>query len=84
MKNKQSLFDVAQGVGSEARLQVNQKKDKAEPATRTVRSKTLKAIPTNYFEAHQKLRDINRTNLDFSNYIVEALREKLERDGGLL
>lgn len=83
MKNKKSLFDVAQGVGGEARLQVNPEQHKAEPAARTVRSKTLKAIPTNYFDAHQKLRDTNRTNLDFSNYIMEALREKLERDGGL-
>ncbi|ENZ9039141.1 chaperonin, partial [Klebsiella pneumoniae] len=25
----------------------------------------------------------NKTNLDFSNYIMEALREKLEREGGI-
>ncbi|HFQ5986565.1 TPA: chaperonin, partial [Yersinia enterocolitica] len=30
-----------------------------------------------------KLRDTNKTNLDFANYIMEALREKLERDGSL-
>ncbi|EOA1814439.1 chaperonin, partial [Klebsiella variicola] len=53
------------------------------PAQRTVRTKTLKAIPTTYFDAHQKLRDTNKTNLDFSNYIMEALREKLEREGGI-
>lgn len=79
MKDKKSLFDTAQNVGNEARLQVKG----VTTAQRTVKTKTLKAIPVTYFEAHQKLRDTNKTNLDFSNYIVEALREKLEKDGGL-
>lgn len=79
MKSKKSLFDAAQNIGNEALLQVNN----AVPAKRTVRTKTLKAIPTTYFEAHQKLRDTNKTNLDFSNYIMEALREKLEREGAI-
>lgn len=82
MKNKQSIFDAALNIGNEAPLQVNTEKNNAAPAQRTVRTKTLKAIPTTYFDAHQKLRDTNKTNLDFSNYIMEALREKLEREGG--
>lgn len=84
MKNKQSIFDAALNIGNEAPLQVNTEKNNAAPAQRTVRTKTLKAIPTTYFDAHQKLRDTNKTNLDFSNYIMEALREKLEREGGIL
>nr|WP_275234103.1 chaperonin [Pantoea ananatis] len=53
------------------------------PTKRELRTKTLKAIPVSYFEAHQKLRDSNGTILDFSNYIMEALREKLEKDGAI-
>ncbi|TDN48054.1 chaperonin [Scandinavium goeteborgense] len=83
MKNKQSLFDAAANVGGEALLQVNAEKSNAAPAQRTVRSKTLKVIPTAYFDAHKKLLDENKTNLDFSNFIMEALREKLVREGGL-
>ncbi|QCR38932.1 chaperonin [Nissabacter sp. SGAir0207] len=86
-KDKVSLYQtaLADGVG-EAKLQVNpvhSKTDEPTPAKREVRTKTLKAIPTSYFDAHQKLRDNNKTGLDFSNYILEALREKLERDGAL-
>lgn len=83
MKNKQSIFDAALNIGNEAPLQVKTEKSNTAPAPRTVRSKTLKAIPTTYFDAHKKLRDTNKTNLDFANYIMEALREKLERDGGI-
>ncbi|CSS24699.1 chaperonin [Escherichia coli] len=79
MKNKQSIFDAALNIGNEAPLQVKNE----TPKQRTVRTKTLKAIPTRYFDAHLKLRETNKTNLDFSNYIMEALREKLEKDGGL-
>lgn len=83
-KNK-SVFDVASdvGVGNEAPLQVNNPAASIASPVRSVRPKTLKAIPTTYFDAHQKLRDTNKTNLDFANYIMEALREKLERDGSL-
>lgn len=83
MKNRKSVFDAAQNIGDDARLTVKTEQTKAEPAARSVRPKTLKAIPASYYEAHQKLRDTNKTNLDFSNYIMEALREKLEREGGL-
>ncbi|WP_261653654.1 chaperonin [Erwinia mallotivora] len=81
MKNKKSLFDVASTVGNDALLQVAEQQPAA--TTRAVRTKTLKAIPETFFAAHKKLRDTNKTNLDFSNYIMEALREKLERDGAI-
>ncbi|UIN02625.1 chaperonin [Yersinia ruckeri] len=82
MKNKKSLFDVASTVGNDALLQVAEQQP-AAATTRAVRTKTLKAIPETFFAAHKKLRDTNKTNLDFSNYIMEALREKLERDGAI-
>lgn len=83
-KNKASLYAhvAAEQVGDGAMLKVNTPVA-AAPAKREVRTKTLKAIPVTYFEAHQTLRDTNRTILDFSNYIMEAVREKLERDGAL-
>ena len=81
MKNKKSLFDVASTVGNDALLQVAEQQPEA--TTSAVRTKTLKAIPETFFAAHKKLRDTNKTNLDFSNYIMEALREKLERDGAI-
>ena len=47
------------------------------------RPKNLRAVPEIYFDAHETLKVTNKTSLDFSAYILEALREKLERDGGL-
>lgn len=47
------------------------------------RSKNLRAVPETYFEAHAQLKALNKTSLDFSAYILEALREKLENDGAL-
>lgn len=83
-KNKASLYQaVANEQIGEAMLKVNTPVAADTPAKREVRTKTLKAIPANYFDAHQALRDSNRTVLDFSSYIMEALREKFERDGAL-
>jgi hypothetical protein len=47
------------------------------------KAKNLRAIPITYFEAHANLKAASKTSLDFSSYILEALREKLERDGAL-
>ncbi|MBA4823498.1 molecular chaperone GroEL [Pantoea ananatis] len=58
----------------------------AEPKTvvkSKARSKNLRAVPETYFEAHAQLKASNKTSLDFSAYILEALREKLENDGAL-
>lgn len=52
------------------------------PKTRT-KAKNLKAIPLSYFEAHAELKLSSKTSLDFSSYIIEAIREKLERDGAI-
>lgn len=54
------------------------------PAVKSkARSKNLRAVPETYFEAHAQLKASNKTSLDFSAYILEALREKLENDGAL-
>ncbi|HBV9421523.1 TPA: molecular chaperone GroEL [Klebsiella pneumoniae] len=47
------------------------------------KAKNLKAIPLSYFEAHAELKFSSKTSLDFSSYIIEAIREKLERDGAI-
>lgn len=47
------------------------------------RSKNLRAVPETYFEAHASLKAANKTSLDFSSYILEAIRAKLESDGAL-
>lgn len=57
--------------------------DETKPAKSKARSKNLRAVPETYFEAHAKLKASNKTSLDFSAYILEALREKLENDGAL-
>lgn len=54
---------------------------RAEPPK--TKAKNLKAIPLSYFEAHAELKLSSKTSLDFSSYIIEAIREKLERDGAI-
>ncbi len=49
----------------------------------TFRSKTLKNIPSNYFDAHEKIKESGKTPLLLTAYMIVALQEKLERDGAL-
>ncbi|HHZ0334435.1 TPA: molecular chaperone GroEL [Escherichia coli] len=53
------------------------------PVAARTKAKNLKAIPLSYFEAHAELKATSKTSLDFSSYIIEAIREKLERDGAI-
>lgn len=53
------------------------------PEPLRTKAKNLKAIPVTYFEAHDELKATCKTSLDFSSYIIEAIREKLERDGAI-
>ncbi|MGA4583934.1 molecular chaperone GroEL [Enterobacter hormaechei] len=46
-----------------------------------VQRKMLAAMPTEYVEAHEQLRESGRTAMNLSSYIYEAVREKLVRDG---
>ena len=79
-KEKKSVFEAARNndVGGGAKLVVNEPSGTPE---RRTRAKTIKAINEELFEAHARLVKKNKTNLDSSNYIKEAFREKLERDG---
>ncbi|EMK1731230.1 chaperonin [Salmonella enterica] len=52
---------------------------KTAPTSRT-RAKSIRAMPVEYFDLHEQLRMSRKTSLDFSTYIIEAVREKLERD----
>ena len=53
------------------------------PVAARTKAKNLKAIPLSYFEAHAELKATSKTSLVFSSYIIEAIREKLERDGAI-
>ncbi|HFV9214666.1 TPA: chaperonin [Enterobacter roggenkampii] len=68
---------TAAAAGNNAPLQTKTAEPKAN------RSKTLKSVPSVYFNVHAQLKADNKTSLDFSAYILEALREKLERDGAI-
>ena len=86
LMNSASLKTSAPGVvpqqeASPARAVVEDL-PQAQPVKKA-RPKNLRAVPEIYFDAHEKLKVTNKTSLDFSAYILEALREKLERDGGL-
>lgn len=71
-------WDALGKVGESAAL----KENSAETRSAT-KSKHLKAVPISYFEKHIDLKKGGKTSLDFSAYIIEAIREKLERDGAL-
>ncbi|NWC63975.1 molecular chaperone GroEL [Cedecea sp. P7760] len=78
--------DVNQGDAAESEIPAAAKAhhevgQRIEPAK--TKAKNLKAIPISYFDAHADLKATSRTSLDFSSYIIEAIREKLERDGAL-
>ncbi|EGR2700622.1 TPA: hypothetical protein ACGVAU_004440 [Vibrio vulnificus] len=78
--SKGKNWDALGKVGQNAALTENKTDDKP---VATTKAKHLKAVPTTYFEKHQELKDGGKTSLDFTAYIIEAIREKLERDGAL-
>ena len=62
-------------VGSSARLIEKE----ATPAAAT-KSKLLTGLPVAFEERHKALKAAGVTSLLLNPYIIEALREKLERD----
>lgn len=89
-------WDLMSRIGSSAPLKENGQNaapatdttaPAVEPATAKpaegpkVQRKMLAAMPTEYVEAHEQLRESGRTAMNFSSYIYEAVREKLVRDG---
>lgn len=71
-------WDKLVNVGKQAPLKETTKK-----ITTFSKAKLLNAVPTRYFDAHHELKENGKTSLDFSRYILEALREKLEKEGAL-
>ncbi|EJX7572442.1 hypothetical protein OEK23_003573 [Vibrio cholerae] len=69
-------WDALGKVGNEAPL-------KEADTLKNTKAKHLKHVPIQYFNKHAELNASGKTSLNFTDYIVEALREKLEREGAL-
>ena len=78
MVKKELDFNKLEAAGKGAALS-----EKTQIEITGARSKTLKNIPVRFFKAHEKLKLDGKTGLLFTAYILEALREKLERDNAL-
>lgn len=74
---KSTDWDAMEAAGNDAALSEN------DDQAITLRTKTIKTIPSNYFDAHSTLKKSGKTGLLLTAYMIEALREKLERDGAL-
>lgn len=73
--NKKALFDSLSSAETKAPL------TEAKPQSAAVtKKKLLNAMPVAYEDAHKKAKQAGLTGLDFSQYIYEALREKLKKD----
>ncbi|MGL4351077.1 MAG: chaperonin [Plesiomonas shigelloides] len=75
MAKKTVDMSMLSGVGSSARLIEKE----ATPAAAT-KSKLLTGLPVAFEERHKALKLAGVTSLLLNPYIIEALREKLERD----
>ena len=75
MAKKSVDLSMLSGVGSSARLIEKE----ATPAAAT-KSKLLTGLPVAFEERHKALKAAGVTSLLLNPYIIEALREKLERD----
>ena len=75
MAKKSVDMSMLSGVGSSARLIEKE----ATPAAAT-KGKLLTGLPVAFEERHKALKAAGVTSLLLNPYIIEALREKLERD----
>jgi hypothetical protein len=78
MAKKSVDMSMLSGAGSSARL-IEKEAEPAAPAAAT-KSKLLTNLPVAFEERYKALRAEGITSLLYSQYIIEALREKLERD----
>lgn len=67
------------GAGSGAGL-IEREQTSVEQASVKTKDKLLRAIPVSFEDRHKALKAAGATSLVYGHYIVEALREKLERD----
>ncbi|MFZ3491347.1 hypothetical protein [Vibrio harveyi] len=77
--SKKGFFDKLETTESSAALKEQPKKENV--AVVIVKPKLLNAMPVAFFDAHKKAKSGGVTSLDFSQYIYEAVREKLQKDG---
>ncbi len=77
--NKADIYKHAATVGNDAPLQTKPKKEDVKATCR----KDIRTMPVAYVEAYEQLKADNKTGLNLTAYILEALREKLERDGAI-
>lgn len=76
--SKQGFFDKLERTETKAALK-EQRTDSSNVMA-TTKPKHLNAMPTAFFKAHKDGKARGITSLDFSQYIYEAVREKLQRD----
>ena len=76
---KGKSWDALSKVGEGAALTETKGSQSIDTPIET-KAKHLKNIPMSYFNDYKKLKATGKSSLDFSAYIIEALREKLERD----
>lgn len=79
-KSKPDLFGTALSASRSAPLQTNDVATSASKASNIERKSKNVMLPVAYFETHAGLRTSGKTNLNFTAYILEAVREKLERE----
>lgn len=75
-KSKSSFFDELETADTGAALKEQPKVEQS-----TTKAKHLNAMPSAFFDGHKKGKETGKTSLDFSQYIYEAIREKLQKDG---
>ncbi|HDS4345616.1 TPA: hypothetical protein QH074_004305 [Enterobacter hormaechei subsp. steigerwaltii] len=75
MSKKPNFFDAAK-AGDAAALKTN-------TTGKTTKQKLI-TLPIAYFEHYETLKREGKTSqLEFTRYILDAVREKLERDGAM-
>ncbi|MCG3472209.1 molecular chaperone [Xenorhabdus bovienii] len=79
MKDKRDMYNRLKTASDTAPLQESEK-PAVKPNTGSKKSKNLH-IPIELDEAYKRVRASSNTTLLFTPYILEALREKLDRDG---
>ncbi|BCL74210.1 hypothetical protein GA069_14955 [Vibrio parahaemolyticus] len=78
--SKRDLNKLINGAASGASL----KETKTMATTdRQVRQKKLNNVPASYFDIHKELKASGFTTLNFEAYIMEAIREKFQRDNAI-
>ncbi len=80
MKNNLKNIDIGK-IGATSKV-VERSAEKKNIREGT-KAKHLPKVPVAYFDAYETLKANAGTSVTFTGYILEALREKLKRDGVL-